>query len=332
MATPHHSRRGSTGYYPRKRASSASGRIRAWPELDGSAKIQAFAGYKVGMTHVEMVDYRKSSVTAGQSIMSAATVIEVPPLDVIGVRFYSDGPDGLEVIAEDWVEKLPELLPRRINQRKSVTSQYKESNVSEVDDVRLVVSTTPDVVTGMPSKMPEIFEIRVAGGKIADRIQLAKERIGKQVSFSDFSGEGHFVDVIGVTKGKGFSGHVKRFGVKLLPRKNRKHRRMIGTLGPWHPDWVRNTVPQAGQLGYQQRTVHNIRILRVGKKDQVDSINPKGGYVSYGLVRSDYVLVHGSIPGPSKRLIKFRDTVRQKIPPAEKITLSYVSLESKQGD
>lgn len=332
MATPHHSRRGSTGYYPRKRAKSVTGRIRAWPELDGNAKIQAFAGYKVGMTHVEMVDYRKSSVTAGQSVMSAATVIEVPPLDVIATRYYSDGPDGLEVISEDWVEKLPDQATRRINSRNTVTSQSNGSAASEIDDVRLVVSTNPDYVSGIPTKAPEIFEIRIGGGKIEDRISLAKEKLGKQIQFSEFSQEGQFVDVIGVTKGKGFTGHVKRFGVKLLPRSNRKHRRMIGTLGPWHPDWVRNTVPQAGQMGFQQRTAHNIRILRVGTKDQVDGINPKGGYTNYGLVRSDYVLVHGSIPGPTKRLIKFRDTVRQTVPAAEAITLSYVSLESKQGD
>lgn len=332
MATPHHSRRGSTGYYPRKRAKSVVGRIRAWPELDGNPKIQAFAGYKVGMTHVEMVDYRKSSVTAGQSVMSAATVVEVPPLDVIGVRYYSDGLDGLEVIAENWTEKLPDFVSRRVNTRGSTTSQLDGSNPEEIDDVRLIVSTNPDYVSGIPSKMPEVFEIRIAGGKIEDRLSLAKDKLGKQLSFSEFSKEGQFVDVIGITKGKGFTGHVERFGVKLLPRNNRKHRRMIGTLGPWHPDWVRNTVPQAGQKGFQQRTSHNIRILRVGTKEQVDGINPKGGYINYGLVRNDYVIVHGSIPGPSKRLIKFRDTVRQRVPAAEQITLSYISLESKQGD
>ena len=128
------------------------------------------------------------------------------------------------------------------------------------------------------------------------------------------------------------AGRVERFGVKLLPRKNRKHRRMIGTLGPWHPDWVRNTVPQAGQMGFQQRTAYNLRVLKVGPKTEVESVNPKGGFVGYGLVRNDYVLLHGSVPGPSKRLIKLRDAARQRVSTAEKITLSYISVESKQGD
>jgi large subunit ribosomal protein L3 len=107
---------------------------------------------------------------------------------------------------------------------------------------------------------------------------------------------------------------------------------MIGTLGPWHPDWVRNTVPQAGQMGYQQRTAHNIRVLLVSGKENVSMVNPKGGFTGYGLVRSDFVLLHGSIPGPSKRLVKFRDSSRQQVQSTEKITLTYVSIESKQGD
>ncbi len=332
MATPHHSRRGSTAYYPRKRAKSPAGRIRSWPEVNGAPKIQGFAGYKVGMTHVEMLDYRKTSVTAGQSIASAVTVIEVPPLRVIALRYYSDSIDGLKVIGEHWVEKLDDDLLRLINKRGKVTNGYQENMVDLVDDVRLVVATNPSAVTGVPSKTPDIFELKIGGGSIPDRIKFADSKLGKEIPFSEFTKEGQFVDAIGVTKGKGFTGHVERFGVKLLPRKNRKHRRMIGTLGPWHPDWVRNTVPQAGQMGFQQRTAYNLRVLRVAPKAEVESVNPKGGFVSYGLVRNDYVLLHGSVPGPSKRLIKLRDAARQRVVTADKITLSYVSVESKQGD
>ena len=59
------------GYYPRVRAKKLQGDIRSWPETEGNPKLQAFAGYKVGMTHVEVVDYRKSSVTAGQNIIAS---------------------------------------------------------------------------------------------------------------------------------------------------------------------------------------------------------------------------------------------------------------------
>jgi large subunit ribosomal protein L3 len=107
---------------------------------------------------------------------------------------------------------------------------------------------------------------------------------------------------------------------------------MIGTLGPWHPDWVRNTVPQAGQVGTHQRTAHNIRIIKYGKNEGEDDINVKGGFTNYGLIRTEYVLLHGSIPGAAKRLIKFRDPARQQVPSVNNLTVSYVSRESKQGD
>jgi large subunit ribosomal protein L3 len=127
---------------------------------------------------------------------------------------------------------------------------------------------------------------------------------------------------------------VKRFGIKLLPRKNRKHRRMIGTLGPWHPNWVMYTVPMAGQMGSQQRTEYNKRILKFVQKkgDSLEEdINPEGGFLHYGLVRNSYVLIHGSIPGSTKRLIRFRDPIRPTEEEVKDIKVVYVSRSSKQG-
>lgn len=329
MATPHHPRRGSKGYYPRVRSKRIQGDIRSWPEADGPAKIQAFAGYKVGMTHVEMVDYREKSVTAGQNIVTPVTVVEVPPLTVAGIRCYDEGLNGLTVVYEQWAGNLDKNLSRRL----PIPKEVKEKPLPEkVAEVRLIVHTNPALVSGVPSKTPEIFEIKLAGSTVEERLNKAKELMGKNVPFSEFSAAGRFVDIISVTKGKGFTGHVERFGVKLLRRNNRKHRRMIGTLGPWHPDWVRNTVPQAGQMGTHQRTAHNIRVIKYSPKDEEDSINVKGGFPGYGIVKNDYVLVHGSIPGPSKRLVKFRDASRQIVPAVENLTVTYISKESKQGD
>ncbi len=330
MARAHHPRRGSKGYYPRVRSKGLKASIRSWPEIAGSPKVQGFAGYKVGMTHVEMLDYREHSVTAGRYVFIPATVVEVPPLNVIGIRYYGEIWSGKVTLGETWSEKVPKDLERVLPKRNHVPTLNSES--AEVTEIRLIVSTNPREITGIPKKKPDIFELKVGGSSIKDIEDYCKEKLGKQLSFTDFSKPGKFVDVISVTKGKGFQGHVKRFGVKLLSHKNSKHRRMIGTLGPWHPDWVRNTVPQAGQMGTHQRTVHNIRLLKFGTKDEVSAINVKGGFPGYGLVRGDYVLLHGSIPGPSKRLVKFRDASRQRVPDAESLDINYISIESKLGD
>lgn len=78
-----------------------------------------------------------------------------------------------------------------------------------------------------------------------------------------------------------------------------KKERHIGNLGPWTPHHVRWQVPQAGQMGYQQRTEFNKRILKIG--ENVAEVTPAGGFLHYGLVRNAYVLVKGSVPGPAKR-------------------------------
>ena len=137
------------------------------------------------------------------------------------------------------------------------------------------------------------------------------------------------MDAIAVTKGKGFQGAVKRWGVKLLHHKNRKHRRMIGTLGPWL-SWVRPTVPQAGQMGFHKRTEYNKRILKIGENGE--EITPQGGFPHYGIVRNEYVIVHGSLPGSVKRIIRMRHAIRYiKGVKVEKPEITYISTTSKQG-
>ncbi|MEM1687157.1 MAG: 50S ribosomal protein L3, partial [Zestosphaera sp.] len=74
-------RRGSLGVRPRKRAAEFVPSVRAWPEVTlGSPKPLAFLGYKVGMTHVILVDDRPGRPTYGQEIFVPVTVVETPPM------------------------------------------------------------------------------------------------------------------------------------------------------------------------------------------------------------------------------------------------------------
>ncbi|MCI4368825.1 MAG: 50S ribosomal protein L3, partial [Thermoplasmata archaeon] len=138
-------------------------------------------------------------------------------------------------------------------------------------------------------------------------------------------------DVLGVTKGKGFQGHTKRWGVKLQPRKNSKHRRMIGTLGPHNPSFVTYRIPQAGQMGYHRRTQYNMRVLRIVKDPRNEAVTPLGGFPHYGEVRSACIVIHGTLPGPAKRLLRFRLPIRSQVTSVEKVDIRYFSTRSKQG-
>lgn len=329
MSKKHHPRRGSMAYSPRKRAKSEVPRFHSWPKGGKEVKIQGFAGYKAGMTHAFVKDYRPTSTTTGQEVQIPVTIIEVPPLMVAAVRTYKNTPSGLKVDKEIWAKKLNKELGRKISmpkkKEKTKTIRFKK----EIDDIRILVYTQPRLVTGIPKKKPELMEVRIGGGTIEERLKYAKLKLGKSIDIKEFAKDGMMVDIAAITKGKGFQGAVKRWGVKLLTHKNSKHRRMVGTLGPWHPAYVNRAVPQAGQMGYHQRTEFNKRILEIG--DNGEKITPNGGFIRYGIIRNQYVVIHGSIAGPSKRLIRFREPIRLEGVKVEKPEMTYISRESKQG-
>jgi large subunit ribosomal protein L3 len=320
------------GFSPRKRASSQVPKFSSWPQTDDGPRIQGFAGFKAGMTHAFVADYRKSSTTTGQEVQIPVTIIEVPPMKVAGVRFYQDTADGSKTLSEIWASKLDESLRGRFPiPKKSSKDAWKSVNPEEVDEVRLITYTQPALVSGVPKKVPEIMELHVGGGTSKERIAYAKKRVGKSIDIADFTSAGKFVDVAAITKGKGFGGPVKRWGVKLLDHKNSKHRRLAGTIGTFYPGYTRPTVPQAGQIGYHQRTEHNKRVLKIGESGE--EINPNGGFLHYGNVKNGYVILHGSVPGPPKRLIRMRDAARPTAPTVEPgdVELTYISTQSKQG-
>ncbi len=329
MGNIHRPKKGSHGFSPRKRARQQTPHIKNWPAGLDKPKIQGFLGYKAGMTHAHIVDYRPTSTTSGREVVMPVSVVETPPIKIAAVRGYTKTTYGLQTSGELWAEKLDPELAKRLPLIKKQKKQEWDF-LKDAEEIRVIVYTQPKLVTGIPKKIPEIRELRISGGSLEDQLKYAKDIIGKELKINDVMNEGDMLDILAVTKGKGFQGHVKRWGVKLLHHKNSKHRRMIGTQGSWHPNWVQATVPNAGQTGYHHRTEYNKRILKIGENGE--EITPAGGFPHYGVIRNSYVLIHGSIPGPTKRLVSMRDAIRyQRGVKVEKPEISYISTMSKQG-
>ncbi len=324
----HHPRRGSLGYSPRKRAKRPTGRIRSWITEDRT-RIQGFCGYKVGSTHVVMTDDFPNSPTYGEEVAVAVTVVETPPMVACGLRAYRKESGSLKVLKEVWAEELHPDLKRLLPTMKGGKGMAGLEEVTDqAHQLRLILHTLPRLAS-VPKKKPELMEFAL-GGSIQEGLELAGGILGKEVKVSDVFSGGEYVDIIGVTKGKGFQGPVKRWGVKILPPKTRKGHRTAGTLGPWHPAAMMWRVPQGGQMGYHQRTELNKRILKIGSDGK--EVTPAGGFINYGIVRGDYVLIAGSIPGPKKRLVRLRPAVRPPRRMPEGVPqISYISTASKQG-
>lgn len=326
MPTIQYPRRGSLAFKPRKRAKRIYPVVNRYPEVK-ELKPLDFAGYKAGMTHILAIDKRKTS-TSGQEIFVPVTIVDCPPMTVFGFRAYIND-NGKKSALDVFSQNLSKDLSRKISLPKNYNSSgalKKLDGMKEnISDVKLIVHTNPRK-SGFGKKKPEVFEVAI-GGNAKEKIEYAKQKLGAELKISDIFKQGDYADAIAVTKGEGMTGTPRRYGVKILGRKEGKNARGIGTMGQKRPGKVRWTVPLPGQMGFHTRTELNKRILKIGDGKE---INPKGGFLHYGIIKENYAMIQGSLPGTNKRLIRLRVAIRQpkQIPAPE---IKFVSVESKQG-
>jgi large subunit ribosomal protein L3 len=254
----HAPKHGSLAYLPRKRAKKPVARIRYWPKIQADApRLLGFTAYKAGMTYIFAIEDRKRSPNFGKEVVRPATLIEAPPMLIVGIRTYTKTHYGLKHLTEVWMKDPPADLDRTLvlpeNFDTNGMLQKLQDGVDEITTVRVITATQPRQ-TSLAKKKPDITEVEIGGGDIPRQLEYAKTLLGKTVTAEEVFKEGQYTDVAAVTTGKGFQGPVKRWGVAILQHKGRKTKRGIATLGPWNPHHVMYSVPRAGQMGYHQRT------------------------------------------------------------------------------
>ena len=299
--------------------------MRNWPETK-EPEITSLLAFKAGMTHVSMVD-DSLSPTKGQEISRAATLVAVPKTFVYGVRLYKKKylyrQPAYEVYDKNSAQRLG------IKETKNVSIEEAKKHVAECEAVALLAYADASTL-GMGNKKLVRFEIRLGGKDVQTGFSFAEKLLGNELKAKDILKPGEFVDVISISKGKGWEGPIKRFGVARQYHKATGKIRHVGTLGPWHPAKVMFGVPQAGHLGFNYRTELNKRVLKVGAEQDAVDVMPSGGILNYGLLRNEYLLLDGSLPGTAKRLMRIRKAIRH----AGKVqapNVLYVSRMSKQG-
>ena len=306
-------RRGSIAFRPRARAKSLEARVRTWPQLAAEKNsLLGFAGFKAGGIQILTVDDREKTPNFGKQLLNAATVIATPPIRIIGIRGYKHDLYGQHAIFDVYAKDLPKELSRKFDAKsKDDGLSRAESLLDDASDVMAVVAVSPNSI-GLAQKVPFVFEVAVSGGDVRSQYHYVRNILGKEIKITDVFQTGQNIDVFGITRGKGIEGPITRFGVKRKQHKSRKSVRAVGTLGPISPAVVMYTVARQGQRGFHQRTEYNKRILVISNtdKDAENSINPAGGFKHFGLVRGDYIVVRGSVPGVPKRLVKMRQPIR----------------------
>ena len=298
-------RRGSLAYWHRQRASRIVPRMRFWG-ANGKG-LMGFPGFKAGMTQASVVEDEESPLK-GQEIVVPVTVVEVPPIFVHSVVFYEKRFDGLKRVGEIVSTASPKAFSRLGKPAVKAGKSFDDFDAGKLADVRLVVAAMPDR-TGIGGKKPLLFECGL-GGSMEEKLAFGREFLGKDVSPDKFFSEGMFVDVIGVTKGKGWQGVVKRFGVALNIHKATQKRRHGGSIGPERQAKVMYTVPRAGQMGFHKRTDVNKRVLMLS--NDAGLVSKTKAFRNYGLLKSWFVALMGSVPGPAKRVLVLRKSVEDK--------------------
>ncbi|THH33595.1 hypothetical protein EUX98_g571 [Antrodiella citrinella] len=358
-------RHGSLGFLPRKRAARHRGKVKSFPKDDSKKPVHltAVMGYKAGMTHVVRDLDRPGSKMHKREIVEAVTVIETPPLIVVGVVGYVETPRGLRTLTTVWASHLSDELKRRFyknwyrSKKKAFTRYAKKhaedggkSIARELERIRKyctvvrVLAHTQIRKTGLTQKKAHLMEIQINGGSIPDKVEFAHGLFEKPVEVSSVFEQDEVVDVIAVTKGHGFEGVTHRWGTKKLPRKTHKGLRKVACIGAWHPSKVMFSVARAGQNGYHHRTELNKKIYRVGLATDDGNastehditkklITPMGGFPHYGIVKNDFLILKGSIPGTKKRVITIRKSlmVHTSRRDLEKVQLKFIDTSSKFG-
>lgn len=319
-------RAGSLAYLPRCRASRLVPRIKYWPPYEGEPKPLGFLGYKAGHLTAFYVDNAPNSPTQGQEVASVATVVVTPPMTAAGIVIYGEENGALRELTRVWSRNIPDAIVRRIPTWKPNEEEglrKLESLRDQIVEVRILGMALPKLA-GLSKKKPDLLEVKV-GGEVEKALEYAVSRLGKQIEVDEVFKPGDFVDVIAVTKGRGFQGVVKRWGVQILPRKKRKGRRVVGAIGGRTPEYVPYTVPRPGQLGYHRRTEFNKRILAI--RENGEEVSPRGGFPHFGAARTKCAVIEGTIPGTPKRPIVLRIPARPP-PPIAAPEITFVGALS----
>ncbi|WP_435922614.1 50S ribosomal protein L3 [Paenibacillus sp. DYY-L-2] len=123
-------------------------------------------------------------------------------------------------------------------------------------------------------------------------VDLAGYEVGQEVKVDIFA-EGEFVDVTGVSKGKGFQGVIKRWGQSRGPMAHgsRYHRRP-GSMGSIQANRVPKGKRLPGHMGHDTVTIQHLEVVKVDAERNV-------------------LLVKGSIPGPKNSFVKIKQTIKK---------------------
>jgi large subunit ribosomal protein L3 len=181
-----------------------------------------------------------------------------------------------------------EVTPNVVLQKKTIENDGYEAVQLGFMDKRANIVNKPD--TGRFAKAgttPKRYVKEIRGN------DMNGFEVGQEVKCDIFTA-GEFVDVTGVSKGKGFQGVIKRWNAKRGPMAHgSKYHRGVGSMGSIPAHHIRPGKHMPGRMGGEQVTVQNLVIVTAD-------------------VANNALLVRGNIPGANKSLVVVKHAVKKQ--------------------
>ena len=187
------------------------------------------------------------------------TVVEAGPCTVVQVKSVEK--DGYKAIQVGF-KTLPESRVKKLK-NKPEQGHFKKAGVAPTRYLR---------------------ELRLEDAE--------KYEVGQQIQVDVFS-EDEFVDVVGTSKGHGYSGVIQRWNAHTGPMAHgSKYHRGVGSLSAnSDPSRVFKNKQMAGQWGHERVTIQHLKLVRVD-------------------AQRNLLFIKGAVPGPNGGLLIVRNSVK----------------------
>lgn len=250
-------------------------------------------GLKVGMTQVYDADGK----------MAPVTVIELGPCPVLQIRTLER--DKYHAVQLGFKDKARRKAIRA--ERGHVASEFSSKRREGMKQAGVQI---PEKANCEPQRY--IREFRLDGPPPAE------VKVGAVLTVDQIFKEGQPLDVVGTSKGRGYTGAMKRHNFQGLPAAHgaKKVHRSPGSTGS-HASNRGSGRPKkghlaAGQYGNAQVTVRNLDVVRIDKENNL-------------------LLVRGAVPGPNGGFLIVRPTNKKDIPTAEARAAAEKSKKKGKG-
>lgn len=200
-------------------------------------------------------------------IRICVTIVKADPCRVVQLKNVKT--DGYEAV------QVGHGVKREKNIKKPQKGHLKKVGILSADD---------------KTSLRNLREFRVDGEDIASSVN-----VGDSITVDTFD-VGDEIDVVGVSKGKGFAGVVKRYGFKgaITTHGTKDQVRMPGSIGATGPARVFKGTRMGGRMGDERVTIKNLKIIRVDNEN-------------------NHLYIKGAVPGARNGLLMIKGAGELKV-------------------